>query len=56
MLNKIVSFIKSFFTKKDSKKVFVNKDGLNKVIKESNLQEYLAKGYTRGRCKNKKKK
>lgn len=57
MLNNIVSFIKSFFSKKkeESKKVFVNKDGVNKVIEESKLQEYLNAGYKRGRTKKKKK-
>jgi hypothetical protein len=57
MLNSIVSFIKSFFPKKkeESKKVFVNKDGVNKVIEESKLQEYLNAGYKRGRTKKKKK-
>lgn len=55
MLNNIVSFIKSFFSKKkeESKKVFVNKDGVNKVIEESKLQEYLNAGYKRGRTKKK---
>jgi hypothetical protein len=55
MLTKIISFFLSFFTKKETKKIFVNKDGVNKVIKESKLQEYLNKGYKRGRCKKTKK-
>jgi hypothetical protein len=58
MINKVISFVKSFFSKKNEKKkkVFVNKDGVNKVIEESKLSEYLAKGYKRGRINNKKKK
>ena len=57
MFANIISFIKSFFSKKqkETKKVFVNKDGVNKVIEESKLQEYLAKGYKRGRTKKKNK-
>lgn len=58
MLNNILSFVKSFFSKKkkESKKVFVNKDGVNKVIEDFKLQEYLNNGYKRGRSTNKKKK
>ena len=41
MLNNILSFVKSFFSKKkkESKKVFVNKDGVNKVIEDFKLQD-----------------
>jgi hypothetical protein len=51
----LFSKIKEFFfpQKKEGKKVFVNKDGINKVIYESELKDYLSKGYTRGRTKNK---
>lgn len=49
--------IKNFFLRKkiEEKKVFVNKDGKNKVIFESELKEYLSQGYERGRTKKKRK-
>ena len=51
------STIKTFFfgKKTEEKKVFVNKDGKSKVIFESELEEYLSQGYSRGRAKNKRK-
>ena len=54
----ILSYIKNIFFKKkkdDVKKVFVHKDGVNKVIFEYELEDYFAQGYYRGRAKKKKK-
>ena len=51
------SKIKDFFFRKktEEKKIFVNKDGKSKVIFESELEEYLLQGYSRGRAKKKRK-
>ena len=53
----ILAFLKKIFFKKkdDGKKVFVhNKDGINKVIFKSELEDYFAQGYFLGRAKKKK--
>lgn len=53
----ILAYLKKIFFKKkeNGKKVFVHKDGINKVIFESELEDYFAQGYFRGRAKKEKK-